>query len=35
MSLLARHRFMVSRLAESFGYSQEDEIEEMMLHQSA
>ena len=30
MSLLARHRFMVSRLAESFGYQQEDEIEEMM-----
>ena len=30
MSLLARHRFMVSRMAESFGYEDEDEVDAMM-----
>eukprot|EP01031_Cornospumella_fuschlensis_P032539 gene32539-39341_t len=31
MSLLERHRYMISRLAEAFGYVDENEIEQMML----
>lgn len=31
MSLLERHRYMISRLAEAFGYVDENEIERMML----
>jgi hypothetical protein len=31
MSLLERHRYMISRLAEAFEYNDEDEIEKMML----
>ena len=31
MSLLARHRYMVQRVADAFGYADEDQVEQMML----
>ena len=31
MSILARHRYMISRIAEAFGFSNDEEVERMFL----
>lgn len=35
MSVLARHRYIISRVAEAFGYADENEVERMMLQSEA